>query len=450
MFTNRKPALRKTIIAGFCLSLSALASMPAHAQTDLEKRVMQMEAQLTELKAIIAQQNKATDSKIQKVAKIVKSSAGGGNQLTLSKGTTLSYGGFIKVNAMFNDYQDGAPPSASVAQRILVPSLIPVGGGPSEGAQFDSDFATSRVYFKTSTDTAVGNVRSHFEMDLLSGGGDERISNSNNSRVRHAYFAWDYSDTSSLLVGQSWSTFFNVGALPEAVEFIGPTSGAIFNRQAQIRWTKKLGGGNSFMLAAENPSTSLADAGSGIASSNFDDNSMPDLVARYNGKAGSHSYALSAISREIAYDNGILSESKNGFAVNVAGKYVFSNGDDIKYSIATGNLGRYIALNAFRDGGIDAAGNLDLTSVTGGYVAYRHKWSEKLRSTIMYAYSTADLANGLSSANTEKVSNFNLNLMYSPTPKLTFGGAVIQASRELENGAEGDLTRIQLTAKYGF
>lgn len=458
MSTNRKPifkavskpALRKTVIAGFCLSLSALVSLPAHAQTDLEKRVMQMEAQLNELKAVIAQQNKATDTKIEKAVHVAKSSAAGGSAVKLSKGTTLTYGGFIKVNAMVSDYQDGATPAASIAQRILVPSLIPVGSGASEGAQFDSDFATSRIYFKTATDTSVGKIRSHFEMDLLSGGGDERVSNSNNSRIRHAYFAWDYSDTASLLVGQSWSTFFNVGALPESVEFIGPTSGTIFNRQNQVRWTKKLGGGNSFMLAAENPSTSLADAGSGIAASNFDDNSVPDIVARYNGKAGNHSYALSAIGREIAYDDGILSESKGGVALNFSGKYVFNNGDDFKYSIASGNLGRYIALNAFRDGGIDAAGNLDLTSVTGGYMAYRHKWSDKLRSTIQYAYSVADLADGLSSANTEKVSNFNLNLIYAPTPKLTFGGAIIQASRELENGADGDLTRLQLTAKYGF
>lgn len=450
MSTNRKPAFKRTLIAGFCLSLSALASMPVYGQSDLEKRVLQMEAQLAELKALIAQQNKANDTKIEKVVQVVKSSSTGGNNLKLSKDTTLTYGGFIKVNAMLNDYQDGATPTASIAQRILVPSLTPVGDGASEGAQFDSDIATSRIYFKTSTDTSAGQIRSHFEMDLLSGGGDERVSNSNNSRVRHAYFAWDYDDTASLLVGQSWSTFFNVGALPEAVEFIGPTSGTIFNRQTQIRWTKKLGGGNSFMLAAENPSTSLADAGSGIEASNFDDNSVPDIVARFNGKSGGHSYAISAMGREISFDDGILSESKGGFAINLAGKFVLGNGDDIKYSIATGNLGRYIALNAFRDGGIDAAGNLDLTSVTGGYIAYRHKWSDKLRSTIQYAYSTADLANGLSSANTETVSNFNLNLIYAPTPKLTFGGAIIQASRELENGADGDLTRLQLTAKYGF
>ena len=129
---------------------------------------------------------------------------------------------------------------------------------------------------------------------------------------------------------------------------------------------------------------------------------------------------------------------------------MLGNGDDIKYSFSHGNLGRYIALNAFRDGGIDVGGNLDLTEVTGGYVAYRHKWNDKLRSTIQYALATADLADGLSSANSETVENLNLNLIYSPTPKLSFGGALIKASRELENGAEGELDRFQLTAKYAF
>lgn len=450
MSINRKPAFKKTLIAGFCLSLTALSALPgsAFAQTDLEKRVLEMEAQIKELKAIIVQQNETTNEKIDKVA-IAKAAPAVASPT--SDGTTFKYGGFIKVNGMYDDYQDGPAPSAALASRILVPSLIPVGDGTgSVGAEFNSDVVTSRFFFKTATDTSFGKISSNIELDFLSGGGDERVSNSTNPRIRHGYLNWDYADDASLLIGQTWSTFFNVGALPEAVEFIGPTSGTIFNRQAMLRWTKKLGGGSSFMLAAENPSTSLAEAGSDINGSDFDDNSIPDIVARYNGKAGDHSYAVSAIARQIAYDDGDFSESKGGFAVNLAGKVVFANGDDLKYSVATGNLGRYIALNAFRDGGIDATGNLDLTTVTGGYVAYRHKWNDKLRSTFQYAYSSADLANGLSNANTETVSNFNVNLMYSPTPKLTFGGAIIQASRELENGVDGDLTRFQMTAKYGF
>lgn len=439
--------MKRTLVASLVLGLSVAAMSPtsAMANSALEDRVKQMEQELAELKALMKQQAQASSQVVEQVAKAPTEAAK--PNLKLSPNTTLTYGGFIKVDGMYNDYSDGPRPG-NIGDEILVPSTIPI-GGESEGAQFDSHVKTSRFFFKTATETDVGTIKSHIELDFLTGSGDERISNSATSRIRHAYLAWDYADDASLLVGQSWSTFFNVGALPEAIDFIGPTSGSLFNRQAQVRWTKKMGSG-SLMLALENPSTSLADAGSGIASSNFDDNSVPDIVARYNGKSGNHSWTVAALGREIGVEQDGVDESDFGVAVNLSGKVVFANGNDLKYSISHGNLGRYIALNAFRDGGIDAANNLDLTTVTGGYVAYRHHWNEKLRSTIQYALSTADLANGLSDANTEKVENFNLNLMYSPTPKLSFGGELILASRELENGADGDLTRFQVSAKYAF
>lgn len=442
--------MNKKINAGIALAITSLMCVPSASAGPLEDRVKQMEAELQSLKAVIQQQQVQSATEIKAIEAKVAEAETGTSNVKLSEGTTFSYGGYIKVNAMYDDYQDGPPPTARIASNILVPSLIPVGGDNPAGADFQSDVLTSRFFFKTETATDAGLIKSYIELDFLSGAGDERISNSTNPRIRHAFLDWGYSDNASLLIGQTWSTFFNPGALPESVEFIGPTSGSIFNRQAQIRWTKKLGNGGSFMLAAENPSTSLADAGSGIADSNFDDNTIPDIVARYNGTSGGHSWSLAAIGREIGLDDGVVDESDFGLAVNLTGKVVLGNGDDIKYSIASGNLGRYIGLNAFRDGGIDAAGNLDLTSVTGGYFAYRHHWNKKLRSTIQYALSTASLADGLADTNTETIENFNVNLMYSPTPKLTFGGEIISASRELENGVDGDLTRLQLTAKYSF
>ena len=458
--------MRKKIVASFCAGLMAVSLAPqgalAHDIHEVNDKIKALEAQLEQLKALVGKEinqrtadSAALESKVSEVGEVAKAAEAKAkeskNNLKLGKDTTLSYGGYIRVNGTFDDYQDGTPPTASVASRILVPSLIPVGNTtPTVSTEFNSDVATSRFFFKTATNTSAGVVRSHVELDFLAGGGDERISNSNNSRIRHAFLAWDYAPDQSLLVGQTCSTFFNVGALPDEVDFIGPTSGSLFNRQQQIRWTKKLKGGGSFMLAAENPSTSLDDGGSGIVGNNFDDNSIPDLVARYNGKAGSHAYAISVIGREIAVDDGIVSEDSFGVGVNWAGKFNINKANEIKYSLSTGTLGRYIALNAFRDGAIDETGDLDLANVTGGYVSWKAQVAPKWSSVLTYALSTADLADGVSSATTEEVSNFNASLFYSPTPKFRFGAGVISAERELENGVSGDLTRIQFMSRYVF
>jgi len=374
--------LLSKVVAG--VITSCLLCSAAFAKDGLEERIVELESQLTALQ-------KAKPS------------------LKLGKNTTLSYGGFINVY-----------------------------GGEASETSFDSTIATSRLFFKTATNTDVGVIKSHLEFDMFNTGGNEVVTNSTNPRIRHAYLSWQYSDTSSVLIGQSWSTFFNVGALPESVEFIGPTSGSLFNRQNQIRWTKKNSLG-SFMLALENPATVIG-GGVGVV----DENSTPDVIARLNAKWGKLAWTVSAIGREIA----IGGESKYGGAVNLSGKLSFNNGNDIKASFSVGNLGRYIALGAYQDG-IVAADGIELSSVIGGYIAYKHKWTDKLRSTIQYAYSEADLAEGLTGV-TEKLSNININLMYSPTSKLTFGGAVILADRTLDTGVTGDLTRFQIMAKFVF
>ena len=372
--------------------------------------------------------------------------------------TTLTVGGFIKANAMWTDYEDGAPLSG-LSEEILVPSTIPLGAeDDSEGFQFDAHIKTSRLGFKTSTPTNNGTVKTNLEFDLLSsasagGLGNERISNSAVQRVRHAYFSWDYSDSGSILVGQTWSTFFNVGALPESVDFIGPTSGTLFNRQWQARWTKKTGGGK-FMLALENPSTSIYNG-----SNDVDDNAIPDIVARYDGKSGGFNWSLAGIIREIALTDETIDfdENEYGFAVSFAGKIALGGKDDIKFMLSHGTLGRYIALNAFRDAYVDGD-DLETVDVTGGFVAYRHWWNSKTRSTFQYAMSTADIDDELvaqtsiasGGSDNETVSNFEISLITSPTKNLDFGAGYIYAERELENDVDGNLTRLQFFGKVKF
>ena len=444
-----KRRIFKSVVA---TAVSAMLVAPAAmAAGPIEDRIKQMEAEIQELKALIRQQNAATTAKVKEVETKVEtvSAAKGSDYGFQTKGKTkFSYGGYIKVNGIWTDTSDGLTAENNVTNSILVPGAIGVGDGGNDRTDFDFDVFTSRFNFNTVTNTAYGNVRTFVELDFLSGGGNEAVSNSTNPRIRHAFINWDYAEDQSLTVGQTWGTFFNVGSLPDSVDFIGPTSGSLFNRQQVIRWTKKLGGGASFQLAAENPSSNIFGLGGDI-----DNGSIPDLIARYNGVSGGLKYSLAVVGRDIGIeqdDVGGIDDRSYGLAANFAGSYTFDKQNTLKFSLSSGNLGRYIALSAFGDGGIDDTGNVDLTTVTGGFLAFTHKWNSKWRSTFQGAYSTASLGDGVGDTNTETLQNYNVSLVYNPLPKLDFGAAVIYAQRELENGTDGDLTRFQLTAKYSF
>lgn len=363
----------------------------------------------------------------------------------------FTVGGFIKYDAIFSQYSD-AERAGNVGDDFLVPATIAVGDGSGKGDQkFDSNGKFSRLNTKITTDTENGTITSFLEIDF-NGGNDERLTNQASNGLRHAFFKWDQTDGNSILAGQTWTTLFNTSALPEAVDFIGPTSGTLFVRQPQVRFTQNLAGGK-LMLAAENPSVSFYDGGHGSTSASnnkVDDSPLPDFIARYDGKTGSFSYSAAMVARTIGYSEATDSDSTNGVGFTVSGKYALTNGNDFKFMYSSGHLGRYIALNTYRDGAINLDGNINLNRVSGGYLAYKHKWNEKMRSTFMYATSTGNNAESIVSDVTKQVSNWNLNLMYSPIKKLTFGAEYQVAQRETEAGIDGDLTRLQFTSKYAF
>lgn len=439
------------------LALSVALSAPALADdAAMLQRMAVLEAELAALKTELQQRDAVLQQK--EVAREQQAAAQRQVQqhvqqqkgLEIKPGTHFQFGGFIKADAMLSDYSDGSRASASTGDDFLVPSTIPVGDGSGGGDRvFDAHAKHSRLWFKTTTDTSAGAVAAYVEMDFNSSA-DERLTNQSGSGLRQAYLNWDYSPSGALLAGQTWTTFFNAAALPESLDFIGPTSGTLFVRQEQVRWTRKLDGGTSLMFAAENPSAGLYDGGAGFNNNNYDNNSRPDLVARYNGSFGGLNYSVAAIAREVAYADGAHEDEATAAAFSVAGVYPLANGDDLKFMLNHGTLGRYIALNAFRDGAVEAGGDIDLLDVTGGYIAYRHLWNNQWRSTLSYAMATADNPASVGADVTDRISNANLNLIYSPTPKLSFGAEYLLAERELASGVDGDLRRLQLTGRWDF
>ena len=351
-------------------------------------------------------------------------------------GSSVSVGGYIKLDAMLSDYSDGRSATAGIGEDFLVPSTIPTGG---ESGDPKTHFSAkeSRVWIKGQTQTDAGLIKGHIEMDFQGSlQGDERISNSYSPRIRHAYFTWD-----NWLFGQTWSTFFNVGALPDLLDFVGPVS-TIFVRQPQIRYTS-----GGWMFAAENPSSTLYNDGG----SSSDSNQFPDMIARYNFGSDKASYSIALMGRELAYDTGTDIESEFGYAASLAGKIAIGDGgDDLRIMLNAGNaLGRYMGLNSFRAGSIEGDGSIELIDEVGFFAAYRHLWNQQWRSSFSLAASQADNPDSAGNA-AKSYESFHANLIYKPVAPLDIGGEIIVANKELEDGTDGSVNRLQFSAKYSF
>lgn len=352
-------------------------------------------------------------------------------------GTTLSYGGYIKFDGQVSDYSDGYGATAGIGEDFLVPSTIPV-GGPGGNVHTHFNAKESRLWFKSKTETSAGVINGHIEIDFEGGGdGNERVSNSYAPRIRHAYFSWD-----KWLFGQTWSTFFNVSSLPDLLDFVGPV-GTIFIRQAQVRYTA-----GAFQFALENPSSTLYNG----TENPYDDNQIPDLIARYNMGDASTNFSIAAMIRELAYDTPTGDDSDYGYAISLAGKIAIGDsGDDLRVMVNQGNaLGRYMGLNAFRAGVITANGSVDLIDEWGMFIAYRHLWNEQWRSSLSLSAAGADNPADAGATAAKQYQTLHANLVYKPVAALDLGGELIYGDKELENGDSGSVTRLQFSAKYTF
>ncbi|MGC1507302.1 DcaP family trimeric outer membrane transporter [Ketobacter sp.] len=409
----------------------------------MKRRMLAAAVITTSLAPALTQANEVDDridrleQEIQSLKEARSGSATGSAQSAADSGTTLSYGGYIKFDGQVSEYSDGSGASAGIGEDFLVPSTIPVGGSSGDmNTHFNAK--ETRLWLKSATQTSAGVINGHIEIDFEGGGdGNERVSNSYAPRIRHAYFTWD-----KWLFGQTWTTFFNVSALPDLLDFVGPV-GTIFVRQAQVRYTS-----GAFQFALENPSSTFYSG----TQNPYDDNQIPDLIARYNFGDAKTNLSASVMLRELAYNDGVTDDSDYGYAISLAGKIAIGeSGDDLRVMINQGNaLGRYMGLNAFRGGAITPAGGVDLIDEWGVVVAYRHLWDEQWRSSFSVSAAGADnpAEAGLTAA--KEYQTLHANLVYKPVAALDLGGELIYGDKEIESGTSGNVTRLQFSAKYAF
>ena len=285
----------------------------------------------------------------------------------------ITFGGYIKADARYVDgdvaYDDSWKGGAT---------------GLDEDASKFKIFANETRF---NTKYEHGDVTGFIEMDFFGGSGNEVISNSYNPRIRHAYISYK-----NVLAGQTWTTFMNTSAIAETADFGSTMMGISFIRQGQIRYTN-----GGFQFSLENPESYGGDTAN---------DNVPDVIAKYTVKGDWGNVSFSALARQL---NTLEGNTETTIGGGFAGKVNTYGKDDLRFQFHTGELGRYVGTAAVKD----LVGEEPEES-TAYNVAYRHFWTDTMRSTLIYGYIKGDKSNN-------ETSQWAVNLFENLTPELTVG-----------------------------
>jgi hypothetical protein len=294
--------------------------------------------------------------------------------------TTLDFDGRVGdiENNDWATFLPGVPNDDTISARRKNPQLYMTG-------------RTSRFGLQTATPTALGNVGVRLEGDFNAPNSfqSETFTNSVGFRLRHAY-----GTAGGLLVGQTWSTFLDLGAAPETVDFNGPGSLALV-RNPMVRYTLKAGPAN-LTLAAENA------RGAQFGGAKFQ--TLPDFHANLTlGGSWGH-LSVRGVTQQYNLEpaTDVSPESKFSVAGAVSGS-VKLGGDTLVAQVSGGpGVGRYL-LNAFgatinlpatdpaQIGGnpgafrIASNGDIDLITTYAYHVGFTHVWGPSLRSNLVWS-----------------------------------------------------------------
>jgi len=437
---------RKALVVAIALSAGGLA-VAARAATidDLQAQIEALQREVRQL-----QQMQQTNAAAQAAAveNGVTAGASKGSFRLPGSGTSVTLGGYVKLDAVYSTPSAGV---GTTADLFLQPNAIAVGpaAGDHERSQLKFGARESRLFAKTSTPTSMGDLVTYVEGDFYGADGNESVSNSSGLRLRQAYGA-----LGPFLAGQTWTNFMFVPSLPETLDFGGPV-GQIFARQAQVRWTRafdatRSGASGQWSVALENPESVVTVPGG--ASFRADDDRFPDVTGQAVFDTARGRLAVSALLRQIRADSAApaVTDAAFGGAISVAGVIPAVGKDDVRFALSAGNaIGRY-SDGFFPDGIVGDDGQIHLPRQWGGYAAYRHFWRDGLRSNLVASAAGERNPPGTPGTTNRSTASLHANLIWSPVQNADVGIEYIYANRRTEDGLSGHLDRVQASAKYTF
>jgi hypothetical protein len=247
---------------------------------------------------------------------------------------------------------------------------------------------TSRFGIQTNTPSPYGNISVKLEGDFNGPSyfQSETYTNSVLFRLRQAY-----GTMGGLLVGQTWSTFLDMGAYPDGVDFNGPGTIALI-RNPMIRYTFGLSDAMNLAIALEN-NRGLQYGNDDTDPSPVRFQTVPDIHANFTYSGSRGHLSLRGVAQTYTRQlDPTVADPTNKSKVSVSGAVSGSvkfGGDTLVAQFAGGpGIGRYF-FNAANTPfvTVDANNELQLWTAWGYHVGFTHVWNSTVRSNLVFSQS---------------------------------------------------------------
>jgi len=354
--------------------------------------------------------------------------------------TRFKIGGFAELDVI-HDTDAIATPGEFVTSAIVTGDAT-----KAEGSDGQTSFSVNptRLYVETRTPFKQHRLRTFLSMDLF---GDS-TSTGPDPRLRQAYgeltnilFGRD------LLAGQAWSTFSDLEAFPNTLDFEGPNS-FFGTRQPLVRWSRGVADGLKLQAAAETPDNHIIHGADSLRA-------WPDGVLSLTWDHAPVYLMGSAVVRDLraSFNNG-STETAVGWGGSISGKLgipLLGEKDFLTFSVTYGEGIGSGFNDAPPDAVFDSAGSsLEAIPVFGYFVSYEHWWSSQFNSTFVYGALDADNRAAQPPDSFDKTQYASGNLIWMPTERWLLGVEGLWGKRVDKDGADGTVFRTQLTGRFTF
>lgn len=354
--------------------------------------------------------------------------------------TRLQIGGHIWLDAIYNSGEmtnrAGFQPSSIAYEKNTVDdnTLLNVG--------------QSKLYFKSYTPTQYGEMKTRFEFDMFQSDG---------SAAFNLHHLW--AELGSFGAGQTFTGFMDIDAFPNIIDYWGPNS-MVFSRQPQVRYTFDLAKGSQFAVSLERSDSDFAyPAELDIEKTLYDEvNELPDVAAFYLKQGTFGHFKSSFILRKLGYETPLQSDETLGWGINLSGSLILNARNSIKYQVVHGDgISRYIndpccsvysSQTGGSDAGLNAKGDLEAITATGGFIYLDHQWQDDMSSSVGLSVIALDnLSTQFDNAFKQSIYS-SANFIWLPTEMSKVGVEVLYGEVENKFGTTADNFRLQTS--FGF